>query len=598
MYKRQNLFFAAVDTGSTNVGALNSAATAYGYDPANNPVRAHAQFNTFTPGGNPSTAYIVWAEGRADYNDSRPDIPVLASPEKNGVPHVFAITLPVNPLPPDPLSCVFVMHGGGDEYALFRPGVSARANMSLPLNDGIVVSPDDAFYINVQNVLGLDNTDWFGYTPDVDPFSSAPRADPAPTAVVVNYTQRRVQWILGWLLGPNSPYPLEAARVAMIGHSMGARGTSHLTRMRPDRFCAAVCYDPPGDLTIPPQPGQVNPLRGHWSMNLDTNLTYPGVGVLGITDVITATTRLSVLHRDLPLTRFYFGKRDEQGAAAWGTAQRAVLDTLNDSRMGHMVLWDEREHAIPEWSLESNDATDGHPGPWPDVGQWVAPVRTYRASAQYIVDTYRNNQSHPGFFSSDHDPLTALRQPDPGPGDPDLGDPYGTWGGYFDWDTATIIDTPTLWECTVFATGLSAYSIDNCPVAEITTDVVPRRSQAFSPAPGTTVLWTATDAATGAGRQTGISVVESDGVVVVTGLVVTRDPNRVRLSIAPAPICGSADFDGDGDTGTDLDIEAFFACLGGSCCAACGSADFDGDGDVGTDLDVEAFFRVLGGGNC
>jgi len=37
------------------------------------------------------------------------------------------------------------------------------------------------------------------------------------------------------------------------------------------------------------------------------------------------------------------------------------------------------------------------------------------------------------------------------------------------------------------------------------------------------------------------------------------------------PVCGSADFDGDGDTGTDLDIEAFFACLGGDCCATCGS---------------------------
>jgi hypothetical protein len=62
--------------------------------------------------------------------------------------------------------------------------------------------------------------------------------------------------------------------------------------------------------------------------------------------------------------------------------------------------------------------------------------------------------------------------------------------------------------------------------------------------------------------------------------------------------CGSADFDGDGDLGTDADIEAFFACLGGSCCAACGSPDFDGDGDIGTDADIEAFFRVLGGGNC
>jgi YVTN family beta-propeller protein len=67
---------------------------------------------------------------------------------------------------------------------------------------------------------------------------------------------------------------------------------------------------------------------------------------------------------------------------------------------------------------------------------------------------------------------------------------------------------------------------------------------------------------------------------------------------APAPPCGSADFNNDGDVGTDADIEAFFACLSGNCCANCGSADFNADGDVGTDADIEAFFRVLAGGHC
>jgi hypothetical protein len=69
----------------------------------------------------------------------------------------------------------------------------------------------------------------------------------------------------------------------------------------------------------------------------------------------------------------------------------------------------------------------------------------------------------------------------------------------------------------------------------------------------------------------------------------------VSMTLQP---CGSADFNGDGDSGTDADIEAFFTCVAGSCCAACGSADFDGDGDVGTDADIEAFFRVLAGGSC
>jgi len=67
----------------------------------------------------------------------------------------------------------------------------------------------------------------------------------------------------------------------------------------------------------------------------------------------------------------------------------------------------------------------------------------------------------------------------------------------------------------------------------------------------------------------------------------------------PIPTC-SADFNGDGDVGTDADIEAFFACLAGACCATCSpsGADFNNDGDFGTDADIEAFFRVLAGGIC
>jgi hypothetical protein len=68
----------------------------------------------------------------------------------------------------------------------------------------------------------------------------------------------------------------------------------------------------------------------------------------------------------------------------------------------------------------------------------------------------------------------------------------------------------------------------------------------------------------------------------------------------PGNLCGDSDFNGDGDFGTDADIEAFFACLGGNCCGTCfcQGSDFNGDGDFGTDGDIESFFRVLAGGNC
>jgi uncharacterized membrane protein len=101
--------------------------------------------------------------------------------------------------------------------------------------------------------------------------------------------------------------------------------------------------------------------------------------------------------------------------------------------------------------------------------------------------------------------------------------------------------------------------------------------------------WTLTDV-------TGIS---ADGNVLVGNGVFNGDPQPWLATLTGTPpTCGSADFNHDGDTGTDADIEAFFACLSGNCCAACDSADFNGDGDTGTDADIEAFFRVLGGGPC
>jgi probable HAF family extracellular repeat protein len=89
-------------------------------------------------------------------------------------------------------------------------------------------------------------------------------------------------------------------------------------------------------------------------------------------------------------------------------------------------------------------------------------------------------------------------------------------------------------------------------------------------------------------------------VIVGNGIAPSGDNEgwRADLGVALTPTCGSADFNHDGDSATDLDIEDFFRCIAGDCCASCDSADFNYDGDSATDADIEAFFRVLAGGNC
>jgi probable HAF family extracellular repeat protein len=89
-----------------------------------------------------------------------------------------------------------------------------------------------------------------------------------------------------------------------------------------------------------------------------------------------------------------------------------------------------------------------------------------------------------------------------------------------------------------------------------------------------------------------------DGRILVGGGIHTTPSGTQEEAFAVYLPCGDADFNGDGASGTDADIEAFFACISGNCCPTCGSADFNGDGAVGTDADIESFFRVLAGGNC
>ena len=561
-------YFAVVRNGNAAVSATNRtpAPVIVAYDPANQPVTCHEQLSGTTQQGYPFRTYAMWAYGRDDPSDARPDMPVLANAAKHGAPHVFTVFEPENGLPAGTYPATICLHGGGPSgsHWSWAPESIHYANTgALPIG-GVTVSMDDRVFVATNGQVSLDRpSNWFGWWPGMDPFASNL---PGNNAVVVPYTLRRLVWTIDWLQ-TRSPYAIDPQRTSVMGNSMGGAGTLLLSRYRPERFSAATAFVPQH---YTPESGQR--LFGTPAQNLATTETGPSGAVLRVNDFFNHAVRLSPTQRDHCLTRIFRGRRDE--AVEWGALTIQLFNDMTAARWGTHLYWDNRDHTASDWT------TDSPAIPGVDIGEWVSPVRTERSGAPYQA-RYRANQSYPGFFNDDQDPAAAGRQPTLGNGSPDDGTPWGTWCGYFDWDTETIFDTQTGWSCTLFLVGQSAVSVDNFPGSTATTSLTLRKPRKLVPAAGATIAWTLRDDLTDAVLQSGSVAAEANGLIAVNGLVIPKDPQRVRLELLTPNAPRTGDFNGDGF----LD-EADIARIAKS------PADLDGDG-LADAADVELLTRYV-----
>ena len=154
---------------------------------------------------------------------------------------------------------------------------------------------------------------------------------------------------------------------------------------------------------------------------------------------------------------------------------------------------------------------------------------------------YRSDQSFPAFFNDDQDATLEGRQPDPGDGDPAIGDPWGTWSGYYDWDLDTIDDTPSQWAATIFLISSSSFDNDVSVFDSSTADVAIRRPQNFQPAPGSVFEWTLQSLSGAKGVQTGMGIADPAGVVVIPDLTITKTPSRLTVTSTVHEITGVLD---------------------------------------------------------
>jgi len=589
------LFFAVVVHGQTSVTDANRVWVQFGYDPVNEPVKPHFQFTYTTPGGYPVAAWVVWVDGRSDPEDGRPDFPVMANERRGGVPHIFLVATPISGVPNGPYPAVFSLHGGGGGYANFLPGQPDRASLSLELTNGIVIAPDDCLYWRTQLNVRNDVTSWFGYANTFDPFITTGQVDPPSDATIVNYTARRVLWFTNWLTSGAGPYNVDPHRVAVIGHSAGSRGASHLSRQAPHTFSAAVIHN--SLLNFRDYENQYPP-AGSFSQGLHTNLLSPDTSQpLTYQEVLSPWVRLSDAPF-IPLTRLYVGKRDVNDFGGWTPEARAGLDACDGAQLGIIVNWDEREHGVEDWASESPPSVNDPCAPWPDVGQWIAPIRSDLHTAQYLVDRFRNDRSYPGVFDVDADLQAAGRQPDPGTGDPcsGTGAAWGSWGGYVDWSDATVVDVPDRWECSLFLRSTSPVSIDNTSSAVMRVSLAPRRTQQFHPAAGATVRWALRVPENGAVIQAGDVVADGLGVPKVLGLLIPReDLARARLSMWIVTPC-DPDYNQDGNADQD-DIAYLVNVIAGGPNPTGIDPDFSLDGNADQD-DIAALINVIAGGGC
>lgn len=526
-------YYAVVPFGQTNVSAseMTTGPVTFTFS-VSEPPKPHLQMRAASTSGHMVSIFSVWVDGAQDESGGRPDFPIMANAARRGVGHTFLVVEPQNGLPgPGPWPATVCLHGGNGGAIEWLPSNEGARSINVVPTDGVVVAFNDDLYRVLDANAGASSvtTGHLGYARDYDPFT--PSLLPADS-VVVNYTQRRDIWAIDWLIASAH---LDRHRISLLGHSNGAEGAMMLARVFPEHFsnvqlfnCTMRLYDDPAFASI----------YGTAAQNFPTSITNrfgEPVRMLALTrfaDDISPT-------RDLPFFRHYAGKCDDNNHRQWGAIMLDQMRWSDEQGIGLQFYWDLKSHGFETWIDYWVDAT--------------SPLTLLRQTQRDDVrnqSRYRNDRSYPAFFHLQNYPDHG----DPGPGylganspgsqcglardeKGDLvfnGDDHGTWGGYFDWDTSGIVDTPTNWECTLFLVNSNTgyADIDACPLPALVTDVALRRPQQFKPAAGTTVDWELQNAYDSTVLQSGTLVPGSDNLITVSNLSIPRDPERARLVLA------------------------------------------------------------------
>lgn len=321
----------------------------------------------------------------------------------------------------------------------------------------LIMTPQDAVW-SIDGNFGSE-TLWYGY-------KIVPNFVQDRNPHIYPFTQAKLAFILPWAI---RHYSADPNRIYGISESMGGYGTVLWSLRQPNLFAAIFMRIPilgpwlhiPSlmDVTLTGQPRMVNA----------TNDTLPN-GTLYNKDTDVASWIVEDCSRNLPYVSWSSGRQDATLAnhRMWSYSVQ-MANALKKCHYGLSFIWSDGIHNNSTASLENS-------------------------LLEQYQSAFARNVSYPAFtnFALDSD--------------------YGN-GDYKQGALAGCVNCGWRWKI-ISDTAISwSASFSNVEVTKrSTTDITPRNTQFFKPAPGTAVKWTTS---TG---QMGTAVADSYGLITVTGV--------------------------------------------------------------------------------
>lgn len=325
----------------------------------------------------------------------------------------------------------------GDETLGWRAGLPFKFHVQIK-NEEIIVNPTDRVWINRPHNEAKDGgmnaiwTFWYGYNSKI--YNRSLMSEGIP----VNYTEKRLLWILNWV---QNYYQTDPNRWYCIGSSMGGCGTISFGLRHPELFAALYAWVPIVSYTYVGKASAHRLEPSCWTGKIPEDLkTNEGVSLL---ERMNSVNYVKNTNSDLPFLFLVNGRLDEE--IPWEN-NPPFYRAMNEAKQAFTVYWDNRNH--------SSSGGKGSP----------EDVRKYRE----WIKRFRLNESFPAFSNTSNNN-------NPGNGNPEDGDLSGWMNRGMDWKD--IVDETEKYSITIFADYPGI-------IFPLQTDIRLRRLQKFKPKPG------------------------------------------------------------------------------------------------------------------